>query len=139
MASTAAAEWTTKDYPEDGTYSASSASEGGRAKFVISCNVDYPESVQISAGERYDPGASYPDKVPISVMTDGRQQPVFDGSFKNVGGNLVLISGSATLATILDAIAASKSTIDVQFAQREYRFSAKGSTAAVRHMQEKCQ
>lgn len=143
MVSPAAAAWKTEDYPGMGSQAVSAAEEDGRVAFTIACYAYSPglAVVTIFTGERYDPESSYSDKVPISVTTDGRQQPIVYGSFENYDGDLVVTTDtriSSTLAQVFGPMAASTSTIDVQFYQREYRFSPDGLTAALRHLYEKC-
>jgi hypothetical protein len=97
--------------------------------------------VTLWTGESYDPKRSYPDKVPVSITTDGRQQPVVHGSFKNFNEYLAVRSETSfdgPLARILDAMAASESTIKIQVDQQEYRFSPEGLTAAMRFLKKNC-
>jgi hypothetical protein len=143
MASPAAADWKTEDYPGMGSQAVAAAEGDGRAQFQIACSADAPGLVVVTIffGERYDRGANYSNKVPISVTTDDRKQPTVYGSFENYGGVLVVVSDtrvSNTLAQVFGPMRASKSTIKVQFDQREYRFSPKGLTAAMRHLYEEC-
>jgi hypothetical protein len=145
VASPAAADWATRE--RYGEYQAGKAAEGGAGNIVISCYPAYHDRrfVAVYTGERYDPESSYAPEVPISVITDGRQQPIVNGSFDKKSGldgeKLIVKSDtsiSGTLARVLDAMSASKSTIDVQFYQREYRFSPKGLAAGLRFLNEKC-
>jgi hypothetical protein len=143
MASPAAADWVNLDYPKNHTYLATVASEDGRGTIQIFCKSQYLDAfeVHIFTGERYDPGTSYPDEVQITVTTAGRQLPVVYGSFKNLNGKLVVhsdINIEPAWYRVVDGMAASKSTINIQFDQREYRFSSKGLTAARRHQIELC-
>jgi hypothetical protein len=142
-ASPAAAAWITKDYDEFGEYLAAAGANEGQVEFQIVCSIDYYDNLAITlfTGEPYDPGTSYSDEVPLSVMTDGRQQPVAYGSFEDYDGELVVVSDTTrdeTLAHVLGAMATSKSTINVQFYQREYRFSPEGLATALLYLSEKC-
>ena len=145
LVSPAAADWVITNGASDGVIVARGAYEDGHKKFEVTCNTKRQNlffGMGIHTGEPYNPQSVYPDNVPISVKVDGQQQPIVNGSFRNVDGQLVAFATVSTgrpLAQILGAMAASEYTIDVQFAQRLYRFSPKGVTAAMRHLQEKCQ
>jgi hypothetical protein len=92
----------------------------------------------IFTGERYDPGTSDPAEVNIDVAVDGHSIFFTLGSFeKDPSGQLAVLFDGYN--RIFDDLAASKSTIKVQVGQQGYGFSAKGSTAAMCHLHEKCQ
>ena len=122
------AAWSTKDYDDVGEYSAVARAEHGTVEMHISCTWDYPGylGMTIFTTETYDPGTSYSDEVPISVVADGVQQPVAYGAFEDLGGELAVVSDTYrndTLEIVIGAMAKSRSTIVVQFYTREYRFS----------------
>jgi hypothetical protein len=144
MVSPAAADWVTTSDDGIGTYATAALAEDGRAQFEIACEAGYHDIlvVTIFTGEAYDPESSYSDEVPISVITDGGQQPVFYGAFEGYDGELVVTaytSFDGPPGQFLGAMAASTSTIDVQFYQREYRFSPEGFAPALRYLDETCQ
>jgi len=135
MASPAAADWTIDNGGSD-SYQTTGVTEDGRVTIMIGCSGGGRISMQLNTDIPYINDNAY--TVPISVTIDGRLQPIFNGDLMP-DRELVLVSGSGTLPTIVSAIASSKSTIDVQFDKWKYRFSAKGSTAAMHYLQEKCQ
>ena len=148
MVSPAAADWSTRDLSLLGSYQAIGVTEDERAKFMIECYIGYHDvfDVMIFTGERYDPESSYAPDVSISVMTDGRQQPTVSGVFGANLGELTVQHIASDTATdtdktwlqVIGAMAASTSTIDVRFYQREYRFSSEGLAPAMRYLDEKC-
>jgi hypothetical protein len=148
VVSPAAADWQLQDHAI--YFLLVGVAENGVSRLELNCNFQAPHlrGVIIRTGESYDPESSYAPDVPISVTTDGRKQPVINGSFHSAVGDfddddleLVVRSDTdidAAWYKILDAMAASKSTIDVRFYQREYRFSPKGLAAGLRFLKEKC-
>jgi hypothetical protein len=121
---------------------AGAAAEDSLVSLEISCVVKYPGlQVTIFTDEPFDPGPTYSLEVPISVMTDGRQQPGIYGSSADRDGELVVMSDtqtSNTLASVLGAMAASRSTIKVQFKNREYHFSPAGLADGMRYLKKNC-
>jgi len=142
MVNPAAAAWKTEDNSVVDEYLTTGMAEDGRAKFVIVCYANAPVlDMTILTGEPYGSHTTYPNGLPISVTTDGRQQPVIRGVFHNYGGELVAVSNLSidrTLLRLFHAMAASISTVDVQFDQRKYRFSSEGLGPALRHLYDKC-
>lgn len=143
MVGTADAAWLTKDYPDVGEYSAVARAEHGNVEMHISCTWDYPGYVGITifTTEPYDPETSYSDEVPISVIADGVQQPVTYGSFEELGGELAVVSDTyrdEALASVIDAMAKSRSAIVIQFYTREYRFSPEALDTSLLYLSEKC-
>lgn len=88
------AAWSTKDYDDVGEYSAVARAEQGTVEMHISCTWDYPGylGVTIFTTDTYDPGTSYSDEVPISVVADGVQQPVAYGAFEDQRGRAAACS-----------------------------------------------
>lgn len=143
MTVSAQAAWLTKDYPDVGEYSAVARAEHGNVEMHISCTWDYPGYVGITifTTEPYDPETSYSDEVPISVIADGVQQPVTYGSFEELGGELAVVSDTyrdEALASVIDAMAKSRSAIVIQFYTREYRFSPEALDTSLLYLSEKC-
>lgn len=144
LVSPAAADWTTNDYfVEDKLYMATDMDEDGNRKFEVACNAGAGViEVTLYTGEAYDPKTSNPDKVPISITTDSRTQPIVAaGYFQDFHGDLIVHSDSGVDPAwyrILDPVAVSEAAIKVEVDHREYRLSTKGFSAAMDHLREKC-
>jgi hypothetical protein len=138
------ARWVTEHLSDDGVYAASVKDELGMAQVQLHCSIDYPGEVVlvVYTAEPFDSGTSYAEEVPLSIIVDGRTQPVVNGIFEEFAGELLVTASTyvdETLAPVVAAMANGRRSIRVEFFERDFLFLPDGLDSAIRYLAENCE
>lgn len=110
---------------------------------TVKCWENKPEStlVAISSTERWDPAATYAEKVPFRLRVDKADPIDLMGRPINAGGNISFVAYAAEEPKVLDFMSAlrdAKKQVGLQIGDSVLRFGARGSTSGVKRLVQTC-